>query len=322
MGYIGKYIVRRLWTMIVTFFVISVLLFTAITLLPGNIAVMVTGEYATREQLELMIERLGLNRPIYVQYWDWISRFVRGDMGESLILQQDILPVLIRRLTRSMILGAWAAIGVVLLGIGTGIISALRKGSLWDNSIAGISYLGMATPEFVSGLLLLLIVTQDWFPIALPTSGYVELSEGFIPWFKHIVLPATITMIVILAYIMRMTRVNMIETLKLNYIRTARLKGLPEHIIIFRHTLRNALIPTVTLLGVNLPWLVGGIVITENVFNYPGIGRLVTWAITYRDIPLIQASALTISSLTLLGNFVVDVAYFWLNPKMREAKTT
>ena len=260
---IGRYIIRRIWTMLITFFVITVLLFTAVSLLPGDVAVMVTGEFATREQLEIMKEKLGLNRPIYVQYLDWISKFVRGDMGESLILKQDIFPILMRRLIRSMILGAWAAIGVVLLGIGTGIISALRKGSWWDNSIAGISYLGMATPEFVSGLLLVLIVSQEWFPIPLPTSGYVELSEGFIPWFKHIVLPATTTMIVILAYIMRMTRVNMIETLKLNYVRTARLKGLPEYIVIFRHTLRNSLIPTVTLLGVNLPWLVGGIVITE-----------------------------------------------------------
>jgi len=314
-----SYLITRLATTSLVFFIISITIFASIHLLPGNVVVMVAGEYATREQIEILTEKLGLNRPFLVQYYEWISKFVRGDLGESLIMKQQIFPILMRRLGRSLMLAAVAAIGVLLLGVGAGIISGVRKGSLLDSFVAVSTYIGMATPEFVSGTLLILVLGGAWFGSRiLPSSGYVEFSEGFVPWLRHLILPSITIMIVILAYIMRMTRISIIETMKKDYIRTARLKGLSEWTVIFKHTLKNAMIPTVTLLGSNLPWLVGGIVITENVFAYPGIGRLVTYAITNRDLPLVQASALTIASLTLIGNFMADLSYHWLNPKVRE----
>lgn len=312
----GMLVGKRFVTAILMLVAVSILVFAITQYLPGDVAVVILGQYATPERVAAMQERLGLNRPAYKQYLDWAGGVLHGDFGQSLAMKQEILPILIDRAKHSAILALFAFTGLVVFGISFGIYAAVRRGTLFDKIITGVTYIGMSFPEFLSGSLLVLLLAGGWFNI-LPSSGYVSLEEGFIPWIKHLILPAITVMFVVLAYVMRMTRSNMLEVLQKDYIRTARMKGLQERVVIFKHALKNALMPTVTLLAINLGWLVGGIVVTESVFSYPGLGRLIIYAIHKRDIPLIQASILVASSVYVIANFLADLTYMYLNPKVR-----
>jgi len=313
-------ITKRLTAMVFVWITVSIIIFFTTQLLPGDIAVMKLGQHATPEALAALRGKWGLNEPVYSQYFSWITSFARGDFGKSLsMMEVEIHPLLFHRLKNSSILAVLAFGVIAIVGISFGVIGALKKGSLLDGLVTLFAYAGMSTPEFVTGVVLIMLLCGVVFNI-LPSYGYVELSKGFFPWIKHLILPIFTTSILLLAYVMRMTRVNMIEVLQKDYVRTARLKGLSERVVIFRHVLRNALIPTVTLIFLNLGWLVGGLVIVENVFAYPGVGRLILQAINMRDIPLLQASAMSVASVYILANFLADLVCGWLNPKLRVPK--
>jgi peptide/nickel transport system permease protein len=249
---------------------------------------------------------------------DWLWGFITLDPGNSLSFDQPIMPLLLERVKRSLLLGGIALVEVTVFGIAMGVYAAVRKDKLFDNIASIFSFIIISIPEFVSGSLMVFFLAGTGLRI-FPAGGYSPLSDGFGEWVMHLILPSTTLTLVLLAYVMRMTRSSMIEVLRQNYIRTAYLKGLPENTVIFRHALKNALLPTVTLIANNIGFLIGGIVIVEMVFAYPGLGQLMINAISYRDIPTLQSCAMVVAAIYILANLAADLAYLYLNPKTRES---
>jgi len=316
MAAILRILPRRLAILALTLWLISLFVFAMTQILPGDAAFMVLGQWATDEALEQLRLELGLNRSLVVQYVDWLVNFIQGDFGKSLTLRVPVKPIVLARLGHSLVLGVIAFVEITILGIFFGVISAIKKDSWFDHLVGTFAFIGVSIPEFVSGSLLILFFSGSVWSI-LPAGGYVPLSEGFWPWFSRLILPSTALMLVLFAYVMRMMRSSLIEVLRTNYVRTARLKGLKEKTVVFRHALRNAMMPTVTLLLNNFGWLIGGIVIVEIVFSFPGLGRLTIFSIQKRDIPMIQACILLVSSLYIFANLLADMLYMLLDPKTR-----
>jgi peptide/nickel transport system permease protein len=309
-------LIKRTIHLVITLFLISIVIFIITQIMPGDVAYSILGQSATIENIQALREQLGLNRPLHIQYLSWLSSFVTFDLGNSLSLSRPIFPILIERLKRSLVLGSLTFVVITVIGIFLGIIAGLRKDKLFDHISSSITFVMIAIPEFVSGSLLILFFGGVWLQI-FPASGYAPLSEGFVPWIMHLILPSTTLTMVLLAYVMRMMRSSMVEVLRQNYIRTARLNGLYEKRVILVHALKNALMPTVTLLTNNIGWLIGGIVIVETVFAYPGVGQLLIHAITYRDMPLLQATAMLVSSVYIGASILSDLLYMYLDPRTR-----
>lgn len=309
------YLFKRLGHIVLTLFVISILVFSLTQILPGSAGTMRLGQYATEERVEAIEENLGLNEPMHVQYIDWMSGVLTGDWGRSYVLKKPIVDVLEPRLLRSLQLVVLTLLTVSLIGIPLGVIAALKRNSTVDFLISGTTYVGVSMPEFILGTLLLLLFAGPVFSV-FPSGEYVPPSEGLVTWFKHLVLPVTTLTIMLLAHVMRQTRSGMIEALQSEYTRTARLKGLPETRVLAKHSLRNGLLPTITVLAIDAGWLMGSIVVVEEVFSFPGIGRLVVRALETRDIPLIQITVLLIAATYALANLAADVAYTHLDPRI------
>ncbi len=312
---IARLIARRAINLVITLFLISLIVFAVTQLLPGDVAQMILGPYATPDNLAVLRTRLGLDRPAMAQYLEWLSGFLVGDWGPSFTMNRPTRDLLLPPLSRSLELAGLALLGVVVVGIPLGILAGLKENSVVDHLISVVSYSGISVPAFVAGSLFILLFAG--LLRVLPGSGYVPISRGLWPWLRHLILPAATTMLMLLDYVIRMTRVGVVEVMKSKYIRTARLKGLPLAYIIRRHVLRNALLPTVTVLAMNMGWLVGSMVIVEMVFAYPGIGRAIVSAITTRDLPVVQAGVLLLALITCLSTLAADVAYAFLNPKIR-----
>jgi peptide/nickel transport system permease protein len=308
---------RRLAIIAVTLLLISLLIFAITQILPGDAAFMMLGQWATEEALAKLRLEMGLDQPFWVQYTSWLLNFIKGDFGESLTMSLPIKPILMGNLGHSVLLGLFAFLQITVLGITLGVLCGIKKDSWFDQIASTIAFIGVSIPEFVSGSLLILVFAGSIWKV-FPAGGYVSLSEGFWPWLSRLILPSTTLTLVLLAYVMRMTRSSLIEVLQSNYVRTARLKGLDEKRVIVRHALRNALMPTVTLLANNFGWLMGGIVVVESVFSYPGLGRLTIFAIQKRDIPMIQASILIMALIYISANLIADLLYMVLDPKTRE----
>ena len=315
---VWRLILRRLLLIAITLLCVSLIIFGITQILPGDVAEMISGQYGSEETVKLLREKLGLNRPLYIQYVDWLWGFITLDPGNSLSFDQPIMPLLLERLKRSLLLGGIALVEVTVFGIAMGVYAAVRKDKLFDNIASIFSFIIISIPEFVSGSLMVFFLSGTGLRI-FPAGGYSPLSDGFDEWVMHLILPSTTLTLVLLAYVMRMTRSSMIEVLRQNYIRTAYLKGLPENTVIFRHALKNALLPTVTLIANNIGFLIGGIVIVEMVFAYPGLGQLMINAISYRDIPTLQSCAMVVAAIYILANLAADLAYLYLNPKTRES---
>ena len=315
---VWRLILRRLVLIAITLLCVSLIIFGITQILPGDVAEMISGQYGSEETVKLLREKLGLNRPLYIQYVDWLWGFITLDPGNSLSFDQPIMPLLLERLKRSLLLGGIALDEVTVFGIAMGVSAAVRKDKLFDNIASIFSFIIISIPEFVSGSLMVFFLAGTGLRI-FPAGGYSPLSDGFGEWVMHLILPSTTLTLVLLAYVMRMTRSSMIEVLRQNYIRTAYLKGLPENTVIFRHALKNALLPTVTLIANNIGFLIGGIVIVEMVFAYPGLGQLMINAISYRDIPTLQSCAMVVAAIYILANLAADLAYLYLNPKTRES---
>lgn len=309
------YLLKRLVYMVVSIVVVSSAVFAITNLVPGNVANVILGTGATEERIAQVEAELGLDRPLYVQYLDFVGGVLTLNFGDSLISGQPVSEIIWPRLIRTLQLAAVAMVISVVTAIPLGIIAASKRDTIVDQLITTTSYIGLSIPSFVSATLLLLFFTSP--PLELfPRGGYVPLSEGVIAWLHHLLLPALAMNTIILAYVLRQTRSSMVETLESGYIRTARLKGVAESKVLFGHAFRNGLLPTVTVLALNFGWMMGAVVIIEEIFAFPGIGEMIIQAIDGRDLPLLQAAILVPTIAFIIANFVADVVYTLLDPRI------
>lgn len=295
---------------------VSLMVFAVTELLPGNVITMILGTDATEAEIRRLTALMGLDLPAWQRYLNWVSSAIQGDLGTSLRMQQPISGLLLQRMGDSLVLASVAFVMVAVGGILIGLVTALFEGTRIDRYISAIAAIGTSLPEFVTGTVFVLIFAGgvfSWFP----PSGYGGLGNGLGPALHELFLPALTLSIVLMAYVGRVTRTSTIDALRSDYVRTARLKGLPEWQVITRHVIPNAFVPTVTVLFMNIGWMVGGIVVVEAVFVFPGIGRLMLFAIAERDWPLIQACALAIAAIYVFSNLVGDLLALWLNPRLR-----
>ncbi len=309
------YVTRRLLLVIVVLIAVSLLVFAITAILPGNVAYLILGPFAAPDQIKALEVRLGLNDPILVQYWHWASRFVAGDLGQSMLMNRPIAPVLGEAIQRSLVLTAISFVLIAVIGVTLGVVAALRHNRPLDHAVSVATYLGIAVPEFFWAIVVILVFAAylGW----LPASGYEPLSAGAWVWAKHLIAPTITLVFAHLAHVSRLTRSSMIEVLQSPYVTAARAKGLPERVVVVRHALRNALLPTITVLALDIGRLMGGIVVIETVFAYPGLGRLLVFSIQQRDIPMLQACIVTVAAIYALANLLADLLYAWLNPKIR-----
>lgn len=306
---------RRLLLVALVMAIVSVLIFAVVQILPGDVAVMILGTSATAQDLAALRVKLGLNRPAPLRYLDWIDGAVRGDWGASLLYQMPVRPLVLERLGRSAVL-AGLALGVgVPLAVGLGVLSAVRRGGLIDHAVALVSLVAVSLPEFIIGTALILVLAFR-FPL-LPPSSLIDPQASLWHAAPSLVLPVLTLVLALLAHMTRMTRASMLDVLEQPYVRAARLRGLRQRRVILRHALRNALLPTVGIIAINVGYLIGGIVVVETVFAYPGLGRLMVDAVNHRDVPVIQMTALVIALTYALANLAADLAYAYLNPRIR-----
>ena len=310
-----RFVLRRLSMVVLMFLLVSMFVFAITQVLPGDVTTMVLGRYASEEARDALREELGLDRPLVVQYADWLGDFVRGDWGTSVSLHADIRELTMTRLVNSAKLALVGLMMFAPLGILLGLFAGLRRNTWSDHalSIGSLAFIGL--PEFVTGLVLIAVfaIQLGW----LPASSAVPPDASFLEVFPKLILPGMTVALTSLAYVIRMTRASTVDVMRMDYVRTARLKGLSPSTVLFGHVLRNALLPTVTVIAVSIGWLVGGLIITESLFGYPGLGRLVLFAIQRRDLPLIQATTMVIVVITMVSNLTADVIYAYLNPRIR-----
>lgn len=311
-----RYFLKRLGLALITLVLVSLAVFGVAEVLPGDVGRTILGPYASNEQVERLNHELGNDRPLLVRYGEWIGGFVTGDWGESQLLNTPVRPLVSERLKNSLILGGFALLLIVPLSIGLGVLAALHYGKFLDRliSVTGLSLI--ALPEFVAGVILLVVfaVKLGWFPVSsnVPSANPVDV-------FQQLLLPSIPLMLVLFGYISRMARAGTVESLHSNYVRTAILKGLPRRQVIARHVLRNALLPTISVVSVQVGYLVGGLVVIETLFSYPGIGKLVLDSAVGHDLPVLEATVLTVAVLYMVSNLVADVLYAVLNPRIRLA---
>ena len=310
-----RYIVKRLGLALITLVLLSMVVFATAQLLPGDIGRNILGPFAPQSAVDAMNRQLGANRPAVIQYWDWISGVVQGDLGRSLAFQLPIRPILATALGNSLKLALEAFLIVIPLGILGGIAAGLRAGRALDRTVTvgGLSL--SSVPEFVSGIVLIIVVGifLGWLPItAQAPDGAGALTQG-----RYLLLPAICLALVLFGYIARITRAGVVEALDSDYARTAYLKGLPSNVVIRRHVLRNALLPTIAVVATQIGYLVGGLVVVETLFSYQGIGLLVFNAATKKDYPMLAAGVLVIGIIYLLVTLAADILIAVLNPRIR-----
>lgn len=310
-----RYTLRRIAFLLLTLLMTSVIVFTVTQLLPGDIARVILGREAGQQAVEQLREELGLNRPLLVQYGDWLIDFATGDWGRSFSTEAPIRQVVVDRLGNSLMLAGLILMISVPLAVLLGVVAGLNEDSLADSTISILSLSVVGLPEFVTGLVLIELFA---FELQLfPANSSIRSGTGFLEALPMLVLPALTATLVLLAYIARLTRAGVIEELKKPYVRTADLKGLPARVVTIKHVLRNALMPTITVIAISIGWMISGLIVIENVFNYPGLGRLLVFAIERRDLPLLQA----ITMVTVVGfasaNLLADLLSAYLNPRIR-----
>ncbi|MBA1243985.1 MULTISPECIES: ABC transporter permease subunit [Pseudomonas] len=334
-----SFIARRVGLLIPTFFGITLLTFALIRLIPGDPVEVMMGERRVDPEMHAQaMERLGLNKPLYVQYGNYIAQLAHGDLGQSLRTRESVWSEFTSLFPATLELSIAALIFAGVLGLLAGVIAALRRGSLFDHGVMGISLAGYSMPIFWWGLILIMFfsVTLGWTPVSgridllydiPPKTGFMLIDTLFTDdegaWMdalRHLILPAIVLGTIPLAVIARMTRSSMLEVLREDYIRTARAKGLSPTRVVFVHGLRNALIPVLTVFGLQVGTLLAGAVLTETIFSWPGVGKWLIEAIGARDYPVVQNGILLIACLIILVNFVVDILYGLANPRIRHQR--
>jgi peptide/nickel transport system permease protein len=312
-------IARRLLGVIGILFAMSILVFCIVHILPGNVAYAILGEYATPDAVAILEAKLGLNDPLILQYWHWLSGMLHGDLGVSIVMERPAAEVIGAALARSAILAALSFVLVATGGIVLGTYAATHDGRPLDRLLTLIQFLFIAVPDFFWAILAI-IVFASWLHW-LPATGYVPLSQaGFWGWLSHLVLPVLVLASGLVAHVSRMTRSSMIEVLGSRYVLAARAKGLTEHLVLRRHALPNAILPTITILAIDVGILIGGIVVVETVFAYPGLGRTLVFAIEHHDLPLLQAGMMVLTAVYAIANLVADLSYAYFNPRIRFGK--
>ena len=309
------YLLRRVLAAIPVMGVVALFVFLLLRLTPGDPAAILAGDNATPAQLERIRTSLGLNEPLYVQFFTWINKLLHGDLGVSLISNVPVLRMIGQRIEPSISIALATIILAVVVAVPLGVLAAWKQGTWIDRFVMALSVLGFSVPVFVIGYVLIQIFAIDlrW----LPVQGFKSLSGGFGPFFERLVLPTLALSFIYVALIARMTRASMLDVLGEDYVRTARAKGIGEIAVLFRHALRNAAVPVITVIGTGFALLISGVVVTESVFNIPGVGRLTVDAVLARDYPVIQAMILLTSLLYVTINLLIDVAYTLLDPRIR-----
>jgi len=309
------YIARRLLATLPVIVMVAIVIFAILRLTPGDPAAIIAGDDATAAQLEQIRQTMGLDQPIYTQFVVWVGRLLQGDLGVSLLSGTPVLQMIAGRMGPTLALAVSTIVLTVIIAIPLGVIAAWRQGKLLDRLIMSLSVLGFSIPTFVVGYLLIYFfaIQLNW----LPVQGYKPLSAGLLPFAQRLILPTLALSAIYVALIARITRSSIIEVMGEDYIRTARAKGLKEKAVLMRHALRNAAVPIVTVIGIGVASLISGVVVTESVFNLPGLGRLVVEAVLARDYPVIQGLILLFSIVYILINLIVDLLYTVFDPRIR-----
>ncbi|WP_339816842.1 ABC transporter permease [uncultured Paracoccus sp.] len=309
------YIVRRILAVIPVMLLVAVFVFLLLRLTPGDPAAIIAGDMATPAQLERIREAMGLNDPLHIQFVTWVGQLLRGDLGVSLISNTPVATMVADRIAPTLSIAVLTIVMSVAIAVPMGVLAAWKHRSMADYAVMTFSVLGFSVPVFVIGYLFILVFSLQlgWFPV----QGYTPLSSGLGGFLSNAFLPALTLSTIYVALIARMTRANMLEVLGEDYIRTARAKGAPERTVLFRHALKNAAVPILTVIGTGFALLIGGVVVTETVFNIPGVGRLTVDAILARDYPVIQAMILLTSFLYVLVNLLIDLSYSLFDPRIR-----
>ena len=309
------YLLRRVLAAIPVMGVVALFVFLLLRLTPGDPAAILAGDNATPEQLERIRVSLGLHEPIYIQFFTWINQLLHGDLGVSLISNVPVLQMIGQRLEPSISIAISTIILAILIAVPLGVIAAWKHGTWIDRFVMGLSVLGFSVPVFVIGYVLIQLFAIDlrW----LPVQGFKSIAAGLGPYLERLVLPTLTLSFIYVALIARMTRAAMLDVLGEDYLRTARAKGIAEMAVLLRHGLRNAAVPVITVIGTGFALLISGVVVTESVFNLPGVGRLTVDAVLARDYPVIQAMILLTSLIYVTVNLLIDVAYTLLDPRIR-----
>lgn len=309
------YLLKRIFALVPVLLLVSVFVFLLLRLTPGDPAAILAGDAATTEQLERIREAMGLNEPILTQYFTWMGKIMQGDLGVSLISGVPVLDMVSQRIGPTISIAVLTIIIAVLVAIPMGVIAAWRHRSWADYLVMSFSVLGFSVPVFLVGYVLLLIfsVNLGW----LPVQGFKPISSGLGGFLERAILPALTLASIFIALIARMTRAAMLDVLGEDYIRTARAKGVSDRRLLFVHALKNAAIPVVTIIGTGFALLISGVVVTESIFNIPGIGRLTVDAVLARDYPVIQAMILLTSALYVFVNLLIDLSYTLFDPRIR-----
>jgi peptide/nickel transport system permease protein len=309
------YLCRRIVAVVPVVLVVGVLVFLMLRLTPGDPAAVIAGNSASTEDIAQIRTQLGLDKPIAGQFFIWAGKMATGDFGESFFYKKSVASLIVDRLEPTLALAALTIILATLISVPLGTLAAYRQGTWVDRVVMGFSVLGFSTPVFVIGYLLIYVFSIElgWFPV----QGYQRLADGFGGFLYRLILPSITLSIVYVALLARMTRTSVLEVLNEDYVRTARAKGLSSMKVLVRHALRNAAVPIVTVVGISIALLISGVVVTESVFNIPGLGRLTVDAVLARDYPTVQAVVLLFSMTYVVINLAIDLLYLVLDPRIR-----
>jgi peptide/nickel transport system permease protein len=309
------FVCRRLIATIPVLAMVAIFVFLMLRITPGDPAAIIAGDHATTQQITEIRERLGLNEPVHEQLVTWVGNLLRGNFGESFFFRAQVRDLILQRVGPTLALAASTIVLTVLIAIPLGVIAAWRHGTWLDRLVMGFSVIGFSVPVFVLGYLLIYLfaIRLDLFPV----QGYQSLLDGAWPFLHHLVLPSITLSVIYIALIARITRASMLEVLGEDYIRTAHAKGLSNRVVLLRHGLRNAAVPIVTVIGIGIALLIGGVVVTESVYNIPGLGRLTVDAVLARDYPTIQGVILVFSFAYVLINLLIDITYTLFDPRIR-----
>jgi len=310
------YILKRILATIPVMGVVALFVFLMLRLSPGDPASVIAGDYATTEDIIRIRENLGLNDPIVVQFTKWIGQLAQGDLGISIFTNLPVTTLIAQRLEPTIMLTLTTIIFTIVVAVPLGTLAAWKQGSLIDRAVMLFSVAGFSVPVFVLGYILIYVVSIQlrW----LPVQGYKSMfTDGVIPFFRHIILPTITLSVIFIALIARMTRASVMEVLQEDYVRTARAKGQSEFKVLMKHAVRNAAVPIVTVIGLGIALLIGGVVVTESVYNIPGLGRLVLDAVLKRDYPIIQGLILLFSFVYIVINLLIDLSYTLFDPRIK-----
>jgi peptide/nickel transport system permease protein len=312
---VKTYLLRRALAIIPVMLVVATVSFVLIRLAPGDPASVLAGPDATGEDLAQLRTALGMDQPLPVQLVKWYGRLAQGDLGQSIFLRRPVVQAVVERLEPTLLLTMWGTILAILIGVPAGIVSARYHNTAVDQSFMALALLGLSIPNFLLGLVMILVfgVWLGW----LPVSGYVPLDEGVWLNARSLLMPAVSLGLVQSALVARITRSSMLDVLREQYILSGRAKGLSERAVVYKHALKNAIIPTLTVIGITVALLIGGAVVIETVFNIPGVGRLIISAVLRRDYPVVQGVVLLIAVTYTVINLLVDLAYLVIDPRIR-----